>query len=288
MAAQAAAKPEQWVGRQEVLTDVASAGPVIGLSVTFDYPAPAANDGDEIPPGWQWLYFLPRPQASEIGPDGHAERGGFLPPIELPRRMFGGGRMTFHSPLRIGERLRRESEIASVTEKSGRSGRLVFVTVAHRIYGEGGLAIEEENDIVYREAAGQAKTIPGAPADLAGYEWQRRIEPDPVLLFRFSALTFNGHRIHYDLPYVTEVEGYPGLVVHGPLTAMLLLELARRAAPDRVIESYWFQAMRPLFVPNPLTLAGRPDADGGAAALQAVDHEGFLAMQGGVAFRAVA
>ncbi len=274
---------QSWVGRREVVEDTATAAPVIGLSATLDYPLPDPRPGDPVPPGWHWLYFLPRPRQSELGPDGHAARGGFMPPVRLPRRMFAGGRMVFHRPIRIGEELVREGEIASVAEKEGRSGPLVFVTVRYRIRGADGLAVEEEQDIVYREAPGAGRPAPPPePAEIRPGDWRREIRPDPVLLFRFSALTFNGHRIHYDHPYVTRVEGYPGLIVHGPLIALLLLELARKEIDGRAMTRFAFRARRPVFDTGPFTIAGRPSPEG--AALFAVDGEGALAMTAEAAF----
>lgn len=279
-------KLEDWVGRRQREQDIAAAAPVEALAATLDRDEPPPQAGDPIPLGWHWLYFLPKARQSEIGADGHPKRGGFLPPVTLPRRMFAGGRMTFHRPLLVGERIEREAEVASISEKEGRSGRLVFVTVRYRVSGERGPAVDEEQHLVYREAASAAKIIPGTPADVAEGDWRRTIEPDPVLLFRFSALTFNGHRIHYDHPYVTEIEGYPGLVVHGPLIAVLLLELCRDFVADRRPSGFWFQARRPLFVTAPFTLSGRLDADAAGCALQAADADGMVAMSGGATFAA--
>ncbi len=273
-----------WIGQKESLTDIATAAPVAGLAATFDRDDPPPRAGDPVPPGWHWLYFLTSARHSELGPDGHPRRGGFLPPVELPRRMFAGGRMRFERALRIGEEIRREGEVLDVREKSGRSGTLVFVTIRYRVSGEGGLCVEEEQDIVYREAAPATRQRPPMAPELGNGDWHRTIRPDPVLLFRFSALTFNGHRIHYDHPYVTEVEGYPDLIVHGPLTAVLLLELCRDNSGGRPLSSYRFQARRPLFAGAPFTLAGRLDGDGGGCALEAVDPDGAVAMTGAITF----
>jgi 3-methylfumaryl-CoA hydratase len=280
----ATAELSDWIGNRETLVDMAAAGPVAGLAATLDRDEPAPRTGDPVPFGWHWLYFLPQPRRSNLDVDGHGKRGDLLPPVTLPRRMFGGARMTFHRPLRVGEEIRREGEIVGISEKSGRSGRLVFVTVRYRIFGSDELALEEEQDIIYREAAGATQAPPGTPAELGEVDWQRTIEPDPVLLFRFSALTFNGHRIHYDHPYVTGVEGYPGLVVQGPLTAMLLLELCRDSTGQRPLSGFRFQAKRPLFETAPFQVVGRMDADGRSCALQAVDPDGLLAMSASAAF----
>ena len=178
---------------------------------------------------WHWLFFLPLAQQSEIGPDGHPRRGGLLPPVPLPRRMGAGSDFAFHQPLLVGDRLTRTSTIVDVSEKSGRAGHLIFVKVRHEIRRNGAadVALTEHHNIVYRDAPGP-NDVPPAPVAAPGeFSWERRIKADEVLLFRYSALTFNGHRIHYDRKYVTEVEGYPGLIVHGPLIATLLMDLLR-------------------------------------------------------------
>jgi len=268
----------QWIGRVERRTDLVAAAPLAAMSATLDRDDPEPAAGTEVPPLWQWLYFTPRALARDIGPDGHERRGGFLPPVELPRRMFAGGRFEFERPLRVGEAIDRTSRIVDVTGKQGRSGTLVFVTLSHEIADSRGVAIREEHDVVYRDqpAPGAPQPAPEpAPAD-AGFS--REIAPDPVLLFRYSALTFNGHRIHYDRPYATGVEGYPGLVVHGPLIATLLLDLLRREAPDAPVRRFEFRAKRPLFDIHHFRVCGRFESDR-RVALWARDHEGFVAMQ---------
>lgn len=272
-----------WIGRQESLEDTISAAPVAALSATLDRQDPRPSLGDPLPALWHWLYFLPLHQQSEIGPDGHAKRGGFLPPVELPRRMWAGGRFTFGAPLRIGEVVRRTSVIADLKVKQGRSGPLVFVTVRHEVIGSFGGSLGEEHDIVYRNVAREAEsnTAPRlAPVDSS---WRRKIVPDDVLLFRYSALTFNGHRIHYDRRYVTSVERYPGLIVHGPLIATLLVDLARRHDP-RPLRSFEFRAVSPVFDTGPFSVCGKPEADGKAAALWAETEVGTLAMQAQATF----
>ena len=299
-----------WAGKTETLSDDIAAAPVRGLSATLDREDPLPITGTALPPLWHWLFFLPQPRQSEIGPDGHARRGGFLPPVPLPRRMWAGGRLQWHqdNPLVVGDGVKRISRIESVTHKAGRTGDLLFVLVKHEVSNAKGLALTEEHDIVYR-AAPQAPTLgtgvsslppegvlaarggpspfaqPGDPvpppvAAEKGAAWQREITPDDVLLFRYSALTFNGHRIHYDRKYVTEVEGYPGLIVHGPLIATLLVDLVRRQAPAGVfIKSFNFKAVRPTFDLHPFKLNGQPSADGKTVRLWAEDHEGWLTMQ---------
>lgn len=278
---------QTWQGRSETLADTLTAAPVAALSATLDRDDPrptvssGGDDGTELPPLWHWIYFLSHHRQSELGPDGHARRGGFLPPVPLPRRMWAGGRLhwTPDNPLRLGQEARRISRIESVTHKSGRSGALVFVVVRHEFHNARGLALTEEHDIVYRPAPrpGEAATPPVVAA--TGAAWQREIVPDDVLLFRYSALTFNGHRIHYDRRYVTQTEGYPGLVVHGPLIATLLADLVRRHVPDARFMAFDFRAVRPTFDLNPFRLNGQPSDDGKTVQLWSQDHEGWLTMQ---------
>jgi 3-methylfumaryl-CoA hydratase len=266
-----------WVGRTEQRTDTITAAPLAALAATLDRDDPPPGTGSAVPPLWHWLYFLPAARQSELGPDGHPRRGGFLPPVELPRRMWAGGRLRFARALRVGEVATRVSRIADVMAKDARSGPLVFVTVQHALSTADGAALDEEHDIVYRglPAPGSAATPPRAPGDET---FARTVVPDDVLLFRYSALTFNGHRIHYDRRYVTEVEGYPGLIVHGPLIATLLLDLLRRERPDATVVRFDFKAVSPLFDLHPFAICGRPDGER-TFALWARDHDGALAMQ---------
>lgn len=265
---------KDWIGREEEQSDTATAAPLAGLAATLDHPDPPWRAG-EVPPLGHWLYFLPRAPQREIAGDGHPARGGFLPPVPLPRRMWAGGRLDFLAPIRVGDALRRRSTITGVEQKSGRSGEMVFVTVLHEIGNEAGPAVREVHDIVYREAPRPGEAPPRAePAPDA--VWRRPVVPDPVLLFRFSALTFNGHRIHYDRPYCETEEGYPGLVVHGPLTATLLVDLFLRENPGARVAGFRFRAKRPLFDVHPFTLCGAPRE--GGASLWALDHEGRVAM----------
>lgn len=268
---------EKWIGRTETRADVVTPVPVAALAATLDRADPPPQPGDALPPLWHWLYFLPVHRQSELGPDGHAQRGGFLPPVPLPRRMWAGGRLEFHHPLRVGQTIQRVSRIAGVKTKQGRTGPLVFVLVRHEISNADGLALTEEHDIVYRGHPQPGDPAPPpipAPADAA---WQRTIHPGDVLLFRYSALTFNGHRIHYDRRYATDVEGYPGLVVHGPLIATYLLDLLRRSLPSAHVAKFHFRAVSPLFDTAPFTLCGKT-GDGGDIRLWARSAAGGLAM----------
>jgi 3-methylfumaryl-CoA hydratase len=266
---------EAWVGRTESLDDYLAVFPVTALAATFDHPAPPQT----VPPLWHWLYFLPVAALAEVGADGHPQRGGFLPPVALPRRMWAGGRLTFHAPLAVGGSATRTSKIEKIDEKAGRTGKLVFVTVSHRIAQAGQLAIEEEQDIVYRDPPSPAEADKVPERAPGGETWRRTIRPDPVLLFRYSALTFNGHRIHYDYPYVTREEGYPDLVVHGPLIATLLADLVHRERPDATLRRFEFRAVRPTFANNAFTVCGKPSDDGKTVELWAKDHDGYLTMR---------
>ncbi len=261
-----------WIGKTEIRADAVAPGPVAALSATLDRDDPPPQPGDPIPLLWHWLFFLDRYRASELSPDGHVQRGGLLPPVPLPRRMWAGSRFEFHQPLRVGDQMTRETRVIDIKEKTGRSGPLVFVAVRHQISNDNGLAISEEHDIVYREHG------PGAPAQAApaNAAWERTIQADDVLLFRYSALTFNAHRIHYDRRYATEVEGYPGLVVHGPLIATLLMDLLRTHRPEANVERFSFRAVSPLFDVAPFVVCGK--AEGKTIRLWAKDAAGNLAM----------
>ena len=262
------------------MDDVATAWPVAAMSATLDRRDPEPREGDAIPPGWHWLYFLETTPGSELAHDGHAKRGGFLPPVQLPRRMWAGGRMDFRRPLRIGEKLRRDSEILSVERKRGKSGELVFVTVRHTVYASNEIATVEEHDIVYREAAKPGDPTPQAKTAPASPRWTHEIDPGPVMLFRFSALIFNAHRIHYDLDYVREEEGYPGLIVHGPLQTLALLDLCRRNNAN--VKRLDYRAVQPVFHTERMAVGGNPAADGSTADVWTANGAGTYAMTGTV------
>jgi 3-methylfumaryl-CoA hydratase len=266
------------IGRKQTATDILHPGPANLLRLAFGRPESELREGDPLPPAWLALYFLPRIATADLRPDGSARDTGVIPAMPLPRRMFAGERVRFHRPLRLGETVRRETELADISMKTGGTGTLVFATMTSRVLGPDGLAIEDERRTVFREEIqtgerNQAPRREPAPTDVP---WRRRITPDPVLLFRFSALTFNSHRIHYDRTWAMEVEGYPGLVVHGPLTTTLLIDFARDSNPGRTIVAYATQARAPLFDNAPFELRGRPTAKGGE--LWAVTPEGTVAM----------
>jgi 3-methylfumaryl-CoA hydratase len=261
----------EWVGRTETDLDYVTVPAVHRLAATLDIDQPMPKIGDALPIGWHSILFPRVVRQSQIGKDGHPQRGDFLPPVPLPRRMFAGKRVTYRAPLLVGDEVRRESTIKSVTPKTGRSGQMVFVTVTTDIVSPRGVAITEEQDIVYREDPAPPQSAPGTAV------WKKPVTPDPVLLFRYSALTFNGHRIHYDHPYVTGVEGYPDLVMNGGLTTLLVHELVRAygTKPLRYIAS---RNVRPLFVNRQFMVCGEPSGDGSKVKLWVVDDGDALAL----------
>jgi len=268
---------KQWIGQQESAIDYVAIPSVQRLAATLDRDDPLPKPGDALPIGWYSILFPRVVRQSQIGADGHPQRGDFLPPVPLPRRMFAGRRITFHADLQVGDEVRRDSTIKDVTSKQGRSGEMVFVTVKTEILSPRGLAVSEEQDIVYRGEP-DPNAPPPAPQPAPGKAvWSKVITPDPVMLFRYSALTFNGHRIHYDYPYVTAVEGYPNLVMNGGLTTLLVFELARAnaATPLKFITT---RNVRPMFVNRPITVCGEPAADGKSAKLWAVDDQNALSL----------
>jgi 3-methylfumaryl-CoA hydratase len=268
------------IGRRQTTTDVLHPGPANLLRLAFARSEPELRAGDPLPPAWLALYFLPQYRPDELRPDGSPQDAGVVPSMPFPRRMFAGERVRLHRPLRLGDAVRRETELADISVKHGGTGTLVFATVVNRVFGPEGLALEDERRTVFREEVkrgegNQAPRREPAPTDVP---WRTGVTPDPVLLFRFSALTFNSHRIHYDFRWATQTEGYPGLVVHGPLTTVLLIDFARDCNPGRALRSYTTQARAPLFDTAPFELRGRPTADGRGGELWAVTPEGTVAM----------
>ncbi len=269
---------DAWLGRSETCDDNLDLGHAEKVALTLDEPAPSL--GDPLPLLWQWCFFVKGVPYAETGTDGHPRRGGFLPPADDRNRMWAGGRVRFFEPLRVGTPARRESTILGIKEKSGRSGKLLFVTVGHQYIQNDRLCIDEEQDIVYREPS---------PPKLQGSEaapeaqWSETVEPQPLMLFRYSAVTFNGHRIHYDYPYVTETEGYPGLVVHGPMLATLMCRAFTRANPDKTPLSLSYRGLRPVISPASFLASGRIDEAGKASLWVAQD--GTLAHRAELEFK---
>lgn len=264
--------------------DVASAAPIRLLNATFDRAEAEPEPGAAAPEGWHVAYFSAPTRPGELGPDGAGRGLGVIPAMPFPRRMFAGVRMRFHQPIRIGEKLTRETELLSITPKEGSTGAMAIVTVVSRISGENGLAMEEERDTVFREET-QAGAKNAAPRQAAAPEntvWRHIITPNEVALFRFSALTFNPHRIHYDAPYATSVEGYPGLVVHGPFSQTCLINFARDNHPGRRITSFAMRARAPLFVNEPIEFVGKPEEDG--CSVWALTPQGGVAMSATATF----
>lgn len=251
---------DDWISRSTTVTDTLEPTRSNALARALGGAGELAS-GDPLPLLDHWLYFWDVQPPAALGEDGHPAKGGFLPPVPLPRRMWAGGRLTFHQPLLLGATVTKTSTIASVKEKSGKSGQLVFVTVRHELDGGEGLAITEEQDLVYKEATTSMLSAP-QPAPAPAADFLATVDPDPVLLFRYSALTMNGHRIHYDRPYAMDEECYPGLVVHGPLQAKLLIHLAGEKLAGS-ITSFDFRGQQPAFDGVPLHICGT-NAEGGA------------------------
>lgn len=259
---------ERWIGNREQSTDHLDSALVARVAATFGKPCPAP--GEPLPPLWHWAFFQNPLPSDQLGGDGHPTRGGFLPPADDRNRMWAGGRFEFLTPLKAGIEAERASTVTDIQEKHGRTGSLLFVTVKHDYYQAGELAIREEQDIVYRQPAPPKLSL---DEPMPAADWTQTIEPDPVLLFRYSAVTFNGHRIHYDWPYVTDTEGYPGLVVHGPLIATLQLQAFCEANPQARPTRLEYRGLRPLIANKPFQTTGRI-TDAGRAELTAGNADG--------------
>jgi len=265
---------EGWAPEPVEVREVLSGTPSAAFAGLLDQPAPGAV----LPPLWTAFHFLELPATAELGEDGHVREGHFLPPVPHRRRMFAGGRLTVHAPLRVGDDVLRRSVLTSITPKSGRSGEMLFVTLTNEYLRDGELVQVEEQDIVYRQqepgaprAAAPTAPEPVEPPAPEPGEWSAVLRPDEVLLLRMSALTYNAHRIHCDLPYTRDVEGFPGLVVHGPLLALMLLELPRRFAPDRSVAEFSYRLRRPAFCGAPVVATGKPDGSDLACGVPGAD-----------------
>ncbi len=263
----------EWVGKPQTRTDVISEEAADFLAKTFDHPA-GPNRGERLPPLWHFGLFLNADRQSELGRDGHGPRGGFLPPVGLPRRMWASGAFNFHGDLHVGDAVERRAAIRSIDEKTGRSGTLIFVTIDFEYFVDGALRVSEEKLLVYRDDPDGDATPPAQKPLPEGGTWSTRIDADPVMLFRYSALTFNGHRIHYDRDYARDIEGYEGLLVHGPLTATLLAGLAEEKM-GKSLRTFSFRALSPIF-DGAFSIDGKETTDG--ADIWATTNHGGLAM----------
>ena len=264
-----------WEGREETREDVISLAPVQMLAATLDRDPAAFSDGDLLPPLYHWLFFPSLTRTSDLARDGHARLGEFMPPVPFPRRMFAGARMDYRGELRIGQRVERVARIEAVRYKEGRTGPLVFVTVTYELSDADGLKLVEEQDIAYRPATGSKSSAPKGEGSPPQADFSREIVPDEALLFRFSALTFNAHRIHYDLPY-TKGEGYPAIVVHGPLTAVLLADLVTHETGQPTLEHFSFRAKSAFFLGGRITLLGK--RTGESVDLTAMSEKGIAGL----------
>ncbi len=269
----------QWIGRTEEKTDVVTAHLVAGLRSVLFQDVGQPRDGDAAPLTTHWCLTVPVASMSQLGPDGHPTRGGFLPPVPLPRRMWAGGEIHFSEPLRVGDAVTRASTIKDVTVKGGSTGTLCFVSVDHVIATKRGPAVRERHDIVYRDIPADGKNAtPAKPAAAPVSAHSEKHMADPVLLFRYSALTFNGHRIHYDRDYVTKVEGYPGLIVHGPLQASLLIELGAKLHGGKAPKTFTYRGLQPLFDGSEFSV--NASATGDSMELWTANNAGAPTMKG--------
>ncbi|MGE0747745.1 MAG: MaoC family dehydratase N-terminal domain-containing protein [Rhodospirillales bacterium] len=273
-----------WIGRTRTEEGFCRAYPSDMLNATLDRDDAPLKNGDAIPPGWHIIYFYELVKLADTGRDGHARLGTFMPPVPAERRMWASTSMTFHRPLKVGEHLKKVTTIRSIESKDGGQGPLTFVTLRNEIFGDGTLATTDDHTTVYRGPA-DPNAPPPAPRPAPGKAvWRRTIHPTTVLLFRFSALTMNSHRIHYDLDYVRDVEKYPGLLFHGPLTMVMLLDLFRREKPQAELKTFKVRAVSPLYHTADFTVEGEPAADGRSAKLWAMNPAGALAMQADATF----
>jgi len=275
-----------WIGKSETEHGFASAYPADYFTGTLDRADGPFADGDPLPPAWHYFYFHELVALAETGPDGHRAKGHFMPPLPFPRRMWAGSKMQFESPIRIGEKLRKVITIADIAVKEGKSGGLCFVTTTEEVFGEDDRSTTVETRTqVYRDAADPNAPPPAPRPAPAEAVWSRTIHPSAVLLFRYSALTMNSHRIHYDKDYVRDEEGYPGLLVHGPLTMTMMLDLFRREMPEATLKTLDLRAISPVYDTMDFTVHGAPGEDG-TAKLWAMTGDGALAMSADVTYGA--
>jgi len=274
------------LGRKIEDEDVVTQAPIKAMLATFDRDEKVPGPGEPIAPGWHLLYLHSYARRDQLGRDGAAIAGGVLPEIPMPRRMYAGSTFTFDGDIRVGDKLRRETEFTDIQVRQGSTGTLIVTTQTRRIFTPRGLAWTEANSTVFREdpKPGEKSGTPVREAAPADVSWRRTIKPDPVMLFRYSAITFNPHRIHYDRTYCLETEGYPGLVVHGPFAQQCIFDLLRDSAPDRKVRTIAVRARAPLFDTSPFDVIGRPTADGKGAELWTVTPKGTIAAQATATF----
>ena len=277
---------KSYIGKKETATDVVTASAMLKFAAALGQENPPMDKGAPIPPGWYGAFFPPSHRPSQMRLDGQASGGGIVPPIPLPRRRIGGTRVAFHEPLRIGDEITRVTEIADIRIDDGPNGAMATVVERNSISSSRGLCVVEERDMVMlseKRAEAAPSTPPAAPAEAA---WRQVIEPNPPLLFRFSAIRFNSHRIHYDRDYVTKVEKLPGLVVQSSLVSQLMIEMCRKELPAQRLASFDFKGLRQIYDTGSFTIAGNPSADGREAQLWALDGDGRLAMTATAKFAA--
>ena len=277
---------KSYIGKKETATDVVTASAMLKFAAALGQENPPMDKGAPIPPGWYGAFFPPSHRPSQMRLDGQASGGGIVPPIPLPRRRIGGTRVAFHEPLRIGDEITRVTEIADIRIDDGPNGAMATVVERNSISSSRGLCVVEERDMVMlseKRAEAAPSTPPAAPAEAA---WRQMIEPNPPLLFRFSAIRFNSHRIHYDRDYVTKVEKLPGLVVQSSLVSQLMIEMCRKELPAQRLASFDFKGLRQIYDTGSFTIAGNPSAGGREAQLWALDGDGRLAMTATAKFAA--
>ncbi|MFZ5782628.1 MAG: FAS1-like dehydratase domain-containing protein [Pseudomonadota bacterium] len=274
------------LGRKVEDEDVVTQAPLKAMIATFDRPDRVPGEGEPIAPGWHLCFLHSYARPAQLGRDGAAFEGGVLPKIPMPRRMYAGSTFTFDGDIRVGDRLRRETEFTDVQLREGSTGTLIVTTQTRRIFTPRGLALTEAASTVFREdpKPGAKSGVPVRDAAPTDVPWRRTMTPDPVMLFRYSAITFNPHRIHYDRTYCIETEGYPGLVVHGPFAQQCLFDLLRDSVPGRAIRTFTVRARAPLFDTAPFDVIGRPTADGKGAELWTVTPKGTIAAQATATF----
>ena len=274
---------QSWIGNAEWVPDFVDPRSFAAMDALMGGSGDWPEVGTQLPPLWHWMMFQPRAPQRDIDCDGHGKRGGFMPPVNLPRRLFASAEVEMHQSLTVGDHARAKTTIESISEKTGSTGQLIFVEVSFEVMVGEQLSLKERRNYVYREDASQAKPSKPSSSVRSG-DWETVFRPDTTHLFRFSALTFNAHRIHYDLPYAQTVEGYRGLVVQGQYVAMKMLGACLQACPNHLVSKFGFRARSPLFEGEAVTLSGRLDGSGNSADLWALNESGEMCLSGTVLF----